>query len=341
MDLELIAIALAALLIAWGCTGAMRRYALARAILDVPNDRSSHTVPTPRGGGLGIVIAASVGFLGLAIRGRISPELCAVLIGGGAAIALVGFIDDLRGLSARVRLIVHATAAFAALLASGPPSAQWWTEDASYGWVELLTMSLGIIWSINLFNFMDGIDGLAGTESAFIAAAGALLSICLVNASSDAGGAAAIFAAATVGYLWWNWPPARIFMGDVGSGYIGYVIAVLALSAQREHPGSLLAWSILAGIFVVDATITLLRRLARGERVFEPHRRHAYQILSRRWNSHARVTVTALAVNVSWLLPLAVLAMLRPEHGWIWLSLAVLPIGISALRVGAGGPAEH
>lgn len=341
MDFELLAIVSAALLIGWGCTGAMRRYALAGGILDVPNTRSSHTVPTPRGGGLGIVIAASVGFLALAVRGRIPPELSAVLIVGGACIALVGFLDDLRGVPARVRLFVHISAAFAALLASGLPSLQWWTDDPSYGWIEFLTMALGIVWSVNLFNFMDGIDGLAGTESAFIGAAGAGLLICMVNTSSDAGAAAAVFAAAAMGYLWWNWPPARIFMGDVGSGYVGYVIAVLALSAQREHTGSLLAWSILAGIFVVDATITLLRRLARGERVFEAHRRHAYQILSRRWNSHARVTIAALLVNCLWLLPLAALAVGRPEHGLIWLSLAVVPIVVSVLRVGAGGAAER
>ncbi|MDY6947711.1 MAG: glycosyltransferase family 4 protein [Pseudomonadota bacterium] len=267
--------------------------------------------------------------------------MCAVLIAGGACIAIVGFIDDLRGVPAPIRLAVHIAAAFGALLASGPPSPQWWTAGDNYGWIEFLTMAVGIVWSINLFNFMDGIDGLAGAESAFIGAASALLLICMVSATSSSGAGAAVFAVATLGYLWWNWPPARIFMGDVGSGYVGYVIAVLALNAQREHAGSLLVWSILSGLFVVDATITLLRRLARGERVFQAHRRHAYQILARRWNSHARVTVVALIVNLLWLLPLAALAVWRPEQGLIWLLLAMTPLCIAVLRIGAGGPAEH
>jgi Fuc2NAc and GlcNAc transferase len=145
-----------------------------------------------------------------------------------------------------------------------------------------------------------------------------------------------LIGASCAGFLLWNWPPARIFMGDVGSGYLGYVIAVLALAASRESPASLWTWLILGGVFFVDATVTLARRLLRGERVYEAHRSHAYQWLARRWGSHKSVTMTVTAVNLLWLLPCASFAARYPQWDLWTVLVALIPLGVGAIAAGAG-----
>jgi Fuc2NAc and GlcNAc transferase len=147
---------------------------------------------------------------------------------------------------------------------------------------------------------------------------------------------ACIFCAASAGFLIWNWPPAKIFMGDVGSGYLGYVIAVLAMAATRDSPVAVWVWLILGGVFFVDATVTLARRSLTGERLHEAHRSHAYQWLARRWRSHRRVTLSVLAVNVFWLLPAAWLAMRYPRFAVWSLAGAFVPLIIVAIAAGAG-----
>jgi Fuc2NAc and GlcNAc transferase len=199
--------------------------------------------------------------------------------------------------------------------------------------------ALGVLWVLNLFNFMDGIDGLAASEATFIAWSGGALAA----ANSPANGAAAaafIFGASCLGFLRWNWPPARIFMGDVGSGFAGYVIAVLALGTARENTVGLWIWLILGGAFFVDATVTLLRRLLRGERVYEAHRSHAYQWLARRWGSHGTVTLAVLTVNILWLLPCAVLASRAPRYAAMLVVVALAPLALLAVIAGSGRPDE-
>jgi Fuc2NAc and GlcNAc transferase len=182
---------------------------------------------------------------------------------------------------------------------------------------------------------MDGIDGIAASEAVFVAWAGALLAI-LVHVAPGVSALALAFGAACLGFLRWNWPPARIFMGDVGSGFLGYVIAVLAIAAARDNDVSLLVWVVLGGLFFVDATVTFVRRLLRREHVFVAHRSHAYQQLSRRWCSHRRVTVWVSTVNVFWLLPCAYAAWTHPLYAhWIVVG-ALAPVLAGALAAGSG-----
>jgi Fuc2NAc and GlcNAc transferase len=184
---------------------------------------------------------------------------------------------------------------------------------------------------------MDGIDGIAGSEAFFVAAAGALLHH-HTGGSLEMTLVAAVFAAACLGFLAWNWPPAKIFMGDVGSGYMGYGIAVMAMLAARESAVALLVWVILGGLFFIDATVTLVRRVLRRESFHEAHRSHAYQWLSRRWRSHRSVTLTAIGVNLTWLLPWALFAGSHPAYaGWITLA-ALVPLIGAAIFIGAGRP---
>jgi Fuc2NAc and GlcNAc transferase len=194
---------------------------------------------------------------------------------------------------------------------------------------------LAVTWTLNLFNFMDGIDGIAGSEAVFIAAAGAIL-VAVGGGSAAVPSACLVVAAACLGFLRWNWPPASIFMGDVGSGYLGYIFAALALAAARNSAVMLNVWLILGGVFFVDATVTLLRRFARRERVFDAHRTHAYQWLARSYRSHRRVTILVSIVNLVWLLPWACIALLSPVHAGWSVAAALIPLAIAGAFVGAG-----
>lgn len=338
MALEIALIGAAALLASALLTGFVRRIALARGLLDVPNCRSSHSVVTPRGGGISMVLAVAVASIALVILGELPLNLFAALFGGGTAVAAIGFMDDRRPVSAGLRLVVHVGAAIWALACLGVPLALRVGERIFHpGWMGGLFAVIGIVWTLNLFNFMDGIDGIAASEATFVGCAGALLMM-MGGAAAGVVAIGLVVAAACCGFLLWNWPPARIFMGDVGSGYLGYLFGVLALAAARESPTALWTWLILGGVFFVDATVTLIRRTVRGDRVFEAHRTHAYQWLARRWGGHLPVTLTVMAVNLFWLLPWALLAA-RNATWAAWIALvALLPLALVMVALGAGRP---
>ncbi|MFZ1906903.1 MAG: glycosyltransferase family 4 protein [Steroidobacteraceae bacterium] len=317
-------------------TGLVRRYALAHDVVDVPNERSSHRAPTPRGGGVAIVLVSTAALGVLALRGLVRPELLWAVGVGGLAVALVGLADDHRSLPAATRLTVHFAAALWALAwLGGLPALRIGAHLVSFGWVGYLLGALGIVWTVNLFNFMDGIDGIAASEAIFVAVAGALLSAPLAGNVAILAGALA-FAAACGGFLLWNWPPARIFLGDVGSGYLGYVIVVLAVAATHDNPAALWVWLILGGAFFADATVTLVRRTLRHERVHEAHRSHAYQWLARRWRNHASVTLAVLSLNLAWLLPCAAWAARFPRYAGGCVIVALAPVAALVAVLGSG-----
>lgn len=313
-----------------------RAHALRRNILDVPNIRSSHAAPTPRGGGIAIVVTYVGSFSWLFWLRELDAKLVAVLCTTGCAIAAVGYFDDRSQLSARVRFAVHAGAAVVVVATLGGfPDADMARWGMGNFWVAAAFSFLVLVWGTNLFNFMDGIDGIAASEAVFI-----LTSTALLNSLSggDYGLTTALLnlSAACVGFLLWNWPPARIFLGDVGSGFLGFTVTALVLvSCQRGHlPVEVLP--ILGGVFVVDATSTLVRRVLRGDRWFEAHRMHAYQHLARRFSSHRPVTLLVWAVNLLWLLPWAYVATSFPALARLCFAAALLPLVIFALLAGAG-----
>jgi Fuc2NAc and GlcNAc transferase len=313
-------------------TALVRRNVERHGVIDIPNERSSHRAPTPRGGGIAIVTATTAALLVLYAAGSIDARLALALVGGGLAVAAVGFLDDRHQVPAAARFLVHVAAAvWALVLLGGLPPLRFGATTVTAGLSGYLLGTLAIVWVLNLFNFMDGIDGIAASEATFIAWAGALLARPVYGGASAA---AVVLGAACLGFLRWNWAPARIFMGDVGSGYLGYVIAVLAVSLAHRTPSALWVWLILGGVFFVDATVTLLQRLLRGRRVYQAHRDHVYQWLARRWHSHARATGAALAVNLLWLFPCALLAARRPQFGAILVLLAFFPLTCFAIWTG-------
>jgi Fuc2NAc and GlcNAc transferase len=323
----------AAIVVSALLTGLLRWYAPRAGLIDRPNSRSSHSLPTPRGGGLAIVVTSLVAMAVLLSLHLIPVRPFAALTGGGLAVAIAGFIDDRHTLPVRARFAVHVGAAVWCLAwLGGLPPILLDERLISLGWAGYALGTLAIVWVLNLFNFMDGIDGIAASEAIFVTGAGAALGA----THSPATLAAAIVCAACIGFLVWNWPPAKIFMGDVGSGYLGFSIAALALAATLDKPVAIWVWLILGGTFFVDATVTLLRRTLRGERIHEAHRSHAYQWLARRYSSHLAVTLSVLAVNLLWLLPAAWLASRRPSAA-VWILVgAYIPLIVLALAAGAG-----
>ena len=308
----------------WALTGLVLRYALHRNVLDVPNHRSAHVQPTPRGGGAAIAAVLLAGLAGLAAAGVLPVKVAAALGGGGILIAGIGWLDDHGGVRARNRFFVHLAAAVWALAwLGGLPRLSVGTGYLALGRMGWIIGALGIVWATNLYNFMDGIDGIAGGIAVAAGAIGG--GLLLASGNPGLASVAVLTAGAAAGFLAWNWPPARIFMGDVGSGLLGFVFAVIALASERGGSVPLLAWVLLLGVFVVDATSTLLRRMARRERWAEPHREHAYQRALRVGHTHRQVSTAAVGITLV-LGALAAAACWRPA-----LLLPALAVGTGIL----------
>lgn len=320
-----------ALLLTW----MLRRYALSRSLMDIPNARSSHSVPTPRGGGVAIVLAYLAVLPLVGYQGWLSWPLVVGLMGTGALVAVIGFLDDHGHIAARWRLLAHFMAA-AWLLAwlPGLPRLALLGTSFDLGLIGYVLAAVMLVWLLNLYNFMDGIDGIASVEAITVCVGGGLL-YALVGIPMLAT-APLLLGAAVAGFLVWNFPPARIFMGDAGSGFLGVMLGGLALQAAWVAPQLLWAWLILLGVFVLDATFTLLRRLMRGDKVYEAHRSHAYQYASREYGAHLPVTLAVLAINVLWLLPWACVVALGYIDGLLALLIAYLPLAVLAVRFKAG-----
>src|SRR5574338_496499 len=278
-------------------TYGLRRYALARSLMDIPNARSSHSVPTPRGGGVAIVVSYLLALPALAAMHVLPQPAAWALLGGGPPLILFGSTFEL-------------------------------------GWLGAGLAAVYLVWLLNLYNFMDGIDGIASVEAICVCIGGAMLYVLAGQTVLSA--APLLLGAAVAGFLYWNFPPARIFMGDAGSGFLGIVLATLSLQAGWVAPELFWSWLILLGVFVCDATFTLLRRLVRGDKVYEAHRSHAYQYASRQFGRHLPVTLAVGGINLFWLLPIALLVGTGRVDGVLGMLAAYLPLLALAVKFRAG-----
>jgi len=321
--------------LAWLMTAMLRRYALSRSLLDIPNERSSHTLATPRGGGLSFVITFLVALSVLGGWGYVTPSVLVSLLGAGGLVALVGFMDDHGHIAARWRLLGHFIAAGWGLFwIGGLPPITIFGVPLSAAWLSIITGLLYLVWLLNLYNFMDGIDGMASIEAICVCLGGSLLYWLTGHAQEAV--LPMLLAATVAGFLVWNFPPARIFMGDAGSGFLGIVLGLLALMAGWINPLLFWGWLILLGVFVVDATFTLARRLLRGDKVYQAHRSHAYQYASRRYAGHRPVSLAVAAINLGWLLPVASAVVLLKLDGALGTMVAYAPLVVLALIYQAG-----
>ena len=318
---------------AWMGAELIRRNAEKLRLVQTPNERSSHTMPTPSGGGLGIAFAGTV--CGLLIDTSLFwPILASV------SAALLGLLDDRFGLSARVRLIVH-FALIAMVLATVGPLPPLATPLGSVPSVALGALLLVAgVWWLNLYNFMDGIDGLAASQAIFLCAGAATLAhLGTIPAELEAvSWWAFAVAAASAGFLVLNWPPARIFMGDAGSNFLAVAIFSISMSLVAQGYLELPVFVILTALFVADATTTLIGRLRSGNSGFTAHRLHVYQKLSRRLGQHKAATLIYLAINIAWLYPLAYLAREHSGASWWFVALAYLPLVSFGFVARAGLP---
>ena len=331
-------------LLAWGVAVWVRRHAETLRLVQIPNHRSSHVRPTPTGGGLGIVVAGSMAGLGLVLF--FGWIIGGVVLGLAAILAGVGLCDDVAHLPTRVRFGVQVVVCAGGLIALGDLPALALGSRLEFqvtGWALFGLLLLAGVWWINLFNFMDGIDGIAGMQAVFMLLAGAVMAVWAVPEAvhSPIWMWMLCVAAATVGFLLLNWPPAKIFMGDVGSTWLAFMVFVLALLSVQAGWLSYAVWLVLAAVFVTDATVTLLTRMLRGQRWYEAHRSHAYQRLSRRWQGgrkagHRSVTLLVAAVNGLWLAPWAWACVRWPDWSLAFVMAAYAPIVSAALWLGAG-----
>ena len=321
-------VAVATGVLCWLGTGVLIPILRRRDLLDYPNARSSHHTPTPRGGGIAVTGSVLMAWIVLRRTGLITQSMLGVLAGAGV-LAIVSWIDDWRGLSPGLRLLAQAVAVMTGIMALPAAENPWaaWLGPVLY----YATVAVIWIWWLNLYNFMDGIDGLAASEAAAIG--GGLLLFASIGQGFDLQAAllAAAILGAAIGFLIWNWSPARVFLGDVGSVPLGYVTGFLLLDlAARGH------WKIaliLPLYFLADATITLFRRLFRGERVWQAHRQHLYQLAARSGLSHAAIVKRVIAADL-----LLIGCAWAAENGWgevsLGAALAIVAVLMTALARG-------
>jgi len=322
-------------LVCLAMTALLRQYALRRSIIDIPNARSSHTVPTPRGGGVAIVLTFALVLVWLACVQLITVAESTALLGAGLLIAIIGFMDDHGHIAARWRLLGHFAAAIWTLFwMQGLPAVTAFGITFDLGWAGHVLALFYLVWMLNLYNFMDGIDGLASLQA--ICACLALTLIYFLSGRPSMMWAPLLLSVSVAGFLYWNFPPARIFMGDAGSGFLGIILGGLSIQAAWAGSEFFFAWLIMLGVFIMDATFTLIRRLARGDKVYEAHRSHAYQFASRQYGRHLPVTLAVAVINVVWLLPLALAVALFGLDAGLGIVIGYLPLVFLAVKYRAG-----
>lgn len=287
----------------------IRRTLVAIGAIDVPSERSSHRRPTPRGAGIVVVLAGSGATIVSWAAGWMPERFALALLGGGLVVATTGLLDDLRGLRWRHRLLAQfAAASWALYWLGGFPILDLGLARIPIGLLGIPLALLGIVWGTNFFNFMDGIDGIAATEAAFAGVVGGTL--LLMAGRLGLAAVALATACAAAGFLRHNWAPARVFLGDVGSTWLGFTLCVIGVAGANSRAVPMMVWGLLLGVFVFDATLTLVRRVRRGFPVHLAHREHAFCRATRWGWSHARVTAAVALLNGA-LATLAVVAWAR------------------------------
>lgn len=273
-------------------TKRIRELTTSRGVLDLPNERSSHSIPTPRGGGMAFVLIFAF-LLSYCLFAFQEDYNIWIALSGSFVLALLGWMDDIEALGVKVRLAVHSIVALWAI---------FWVRNSLTDPESLATafacvfFVFWIMWMINLYNFMDGIDGLAGSEALVVLFFAGF--IVLARGDVPLALLCLTLACSVGGFLVFNWPPAKIFMGDSGSCFLGYVLAVMAIASNGRGTMPFAGWLILLAVFIVDATLTLVRRMMNKERIFRAHRSHIYQKAVIRGYSHKTVTLWITRINV-------------------------------------------
>lgn len=308
-----VAIAFLMFVLACGFTFLSLRYAVNGGLMDMPNHRTSHIAPTPRGGGIAITLCLLLGAAFLQAFSPASHVALSALLGGGGLIALLGYVDDHRHVPAPIRFFLQIVAALWMIFWIGGSEFTWIGEHGfNLGIFGVPCVVLAAVWLINLYNFMDGIDGYAAVEAIFVALVSLFLFWHVGNNFMAL--LALILAVACGGFLVWNWPPAKIFMGDVGSTFLGFTFACFAIVGSSINHISPLYWILALSVFVADATYTLLQRLIYDSSWYKPHRTHAFQRLIQLGYTHKQVCHRLLMFNGFVLFPCLFVSVYFPQY---------------------------
>ncbi|PHO10284.1 glycosyl transferase [Malaciobacter canalis] len=277
------------LLLSFSFTYFIKEYAMKKSLVATVNERSSHTVPTPHGGGIALALTWFLGLIYVYMIGEIQSNLFYALL-FGVVISVVSFFDDIYELSAKLRLVAQSLVAIGGLyFLGGFESLTFGVFDIQNSLFTNIFAFFMIIWFINLYNFLDGINGYAGSEALFLSLAAFVL---------FGGSHFLVLGAAVLGFLFWNFNKAKIFMGDVGSTLLGYNIAIFTIYYANQEATNFWIWIILFALFWFDATLTLIRRKKNGERLSQAHKKHAYQRLNQSGWSHFKVTNYSIGINI-------------------------------------------
>lgn len=301
-------------LIACFFTGIYRKYAIKKSVIDIPNFRSSHSIPTPRGGGIAIVVSFYLGISFLYFYKLVEIKLYYALL-SGLPLVIVGIIDDFRNVKPILRFSTQILSSILVVyIIGGIRQIDLGFYIISYQIVLVPLSIIGITWFINLFNFLDGIDAYASVEAIFLA-----ISIYLFIGNIEL----LILVSATLGFLLWNWPNAKIFMGDVGSTLLGFILIVFGIYFNNTAQFNFIYWLILTSVFWFDASITLYRRWRNKEKLSEAHKKHAYQRIVQYGFSHKKTVLVSIIINLV-LFGLTYLSVLYSKYVMAFFLLAVI-----------------
>lgn len=312
-------------------TRAYRSFAIRRGIVAPLTFRSLHQRPLPRGGGIVFSMVCIAAVIGLSFTGTVDPKLLRALVVGGIVAAVFGFVDDTKHVGPLAKLLVQmALAGWVLVCFDGAPLVDL---PLTPRWLDVVVSWMGLVWVMNLYNFIDGIDGLAATGAVSMSA----ISILVLLLGGGNPGVVLILGAlalCTAGFLMFNWPPASIFMGDSGSQFLGYVFGTLMAATMTSGELSLWSWLVIFGYFAGDTTTTTIVRMFVTDKWYGEHRSHAYQNLARIWDSHLKVVRGVSLYYLVWLLPLAVWSILAPAAAPVAAVLALAPVVVWTLRYG-------
>jgi Fuc2NAc and GlcNAc transferase len=294
---------IAILILSFTGTFFSREFAIKRNIIDIPNDRSSHTRPTPRGGGLAIIFAWYAGLVCLRILNLIEQNLF-LSLACGIVLAVISFLDDIYDIKPVIRILFQSLTAILGLTFIGGFKTFYVGDNIfEYTIVFSCIATVGIIWFINLYNFLDGIDGYASAEAIMVA-----LGIYLISGSP----VLLVLIFAVFGFLIWNWPKAKIFMGDIGSTQLGYILIILGIYFNNNFQVNFAGWLILTSLFWFDGSLTLYLRWRNKEKLSQAHRKHYYQRIVQYGFSHKKTVIISIIINLMY-----ILLVFISENGYI------------------------
>ena len=324
--------------------------------MDLPNNRSSHLSPVPRGGGIAILITFFSIIALTELSDALDPGFMQALIFGGIAVALIGFIDDIYSLNPVVRFLATLLITVLCVAQIGMPSVSFMGFTMQPSLILFVFEVVAILWILNLFNFMDGIDAIASLEaiSVILIAVALLLLVPSYEVSRNQAEVLLVIAFATAGFLVWNWPPAKVFMGDVSSSFLGFALALFAVQTSIEQTMNVWVWLILLGVFFMDATITIILRVFNKQKFYKAHRQHVYQRLALHFQkakdtepeqmrayAHKTVSLIVVAINFLWLAPWAYMAKQYPEQAILYVLISLVPLSVLLALAHRRFPSEH